>query len=91
MYGVRFLKTLWQQEERMGKTKALIKKAYSEHFNGLKEIAEQIDELKKISLSVHEPAAKEALRKHIEVLDKGLRGYAQNLETRGLELFENVA
>jgi hypothetical protein len=78
-------------EGRMGKTKALIKKAYNEHFDYLREIGDEVDQLNAIAQTITEAALKKAIELRIGALRQELSKYAKNLETRGVEIFQNVA
>ena len=75
----------------MGTTQRLIREAYKEHFSKLREIAADIEHLNRVIQEVEDTERRQLLARIIHTLKVDMKKYAENLETRGVELFYFVA
>lgn len=69
----------------------LIQQTYVEHFNHLKDIAREVDQLKKAVQESSDPKTKELLNKHIAILDREIRDYVKSLDSSSTRLMQNAA
>lgn len=74
----------------MSRTQAFVKDTFNDYFDRLKEIAQTIEALKKLSNDCA-PDQQQKIKKLIGDLENELRNYATKLKSGGTEIIKRVA